>query len=104
MVSVSPLFFRKDIKTNFRNKEFFSDLVNSLDDLCTPGKTRIFIGYKNRGLTIEEKNNLWDSLRAKFTVERISVKSNVAPGHDNIINDDVGVEVWQLYKNFISQV
>ncbi|KAK9381474.1 putative methyltransferase-domain-containing protein [Kockiozyma suomiensis] len=84
--------------------EFFSDLVNSLDDLCTPGKTRIFIGYKNRGLTIEEKNNLWDSLRAKFTVERISVKSNVAPGHDNIINDDVGVEVWQLYKNFISQV
>ncbi|KAK7207714.1 putative methyltransferase-domain-containing protein [Myxozyma melibiosi] len=78
--------------------EFFADLVTSLEQLCTPGLTTIFVGYKDRGLTANEKDEIFGVLQTKFLTERVTLKSVVAPGFGAVSNDDVGVEVWKLWR------
>ncbi|KAI9491111.1 putative methyltransferase-domain-containing protein [Zychaea mexicana] len=39
--------------------EFFQDLVQALEDLSVPSTTRIYIGYKRRGLDTTEEDRFW---------------------------------------------
>lgn len=71
-------------------------LVETLDALTTRRRTRVIIGYKQRGLTKDEKEKLWETLSGKFKVEKL-------PGIDGCMDrecmsDAVGVELWQLWK------
>ncbi|KAK9460093.1 putative methyltransferase-domain-containing protein [Lipomyces oligophaga] len=79
--------------------ELFPDLLKTLDMLCKPGVTRIFIGYKHRGLTAEQETDIWTQFRRIFQVQTITSYSFIAPGYRNHKNSEFGIEIWQLTKN-----
>ncbi|KAI7881064.1 hypothetical protein K492DRAFT_207125 [Lichtheimia hyalospora FSU 10163] len=49
----------------------FPSLVHSLVQLCTPGKTVIYLGYKRRGLNEQEERIFFDKAAERFHIELV---------------------------------
>lgn len=49
----------------------FPSLVHSLVQLCTPGKTVIYLGYKRRGLKEHEERIFFDKAAERFHIELV---------------------------------
>ncbi|KAI8968249.1 putative methyltransferase-domain-containing protein [Mycotypha africana] len=84
--------------------QFFKDLVEALADL-SHDKTRIYIGYKRRGLTVQEEEEFWGLCNDHgFTVDLLKLKSG--DGSDNEVDDvlvptitrETGVQIYRLSR------
>lgn len=87
-------------------------LVDTLNALSTPGKTRVLVGYKQRGLSRAEKERVWSLFSETFLVERLGDgvldDGDAGVGHENEVDlvqgtlekpvsaKYVGVELWLL--------
>ncbi|KAK9342960.1 putative methyltransferase-domain-containing protein [Lipomyces starkeyi] len=78
--------------------EYFDVLLVTLEQLCIPGKTIIFLGYKPRGLSSEEKSELWKRLAAIFQMKEVEIQERTISGVSDIWNKSVGVEIWKLWR------
>ncbi|KAK9370672.1 putative methyltransferase-domain-containing protein [Lipomyces kononenkoae] len=80
------------------DNEYFDALLMTLDRLCIPGKTTIFLGYKSRGLSSDEKAGLWNRLAATFEMKKLDIQESIISGVSNIWSQSVGVEIWKLWR------
>ncbi|KAK9373901.1 putative methyltransferase-domain-containing protein [Lipomyces chichibuensis] len=78
--------------------EYFDVLLVTLERLCIPKKTIIFLGYKPRGLSSEEKSELWKRLAAIFQMKELEIQERIISGVSDIWNKSVGVEIWKLWR------
>ena len=46
--------------------------------MCTPGRTKVYLGYKKRGLTKDEEARFFGKLRNKFQVSVVQGLGNLA--------------------------
>ena len=46
--------------------------------MCTPGRTKVYLGYKRRGLTKDEETRFFGKLRNKFQVSVVQGLGNLA--------------------------
>ncbi|ODQ54901.1 hypothetical protein SAICODRAFT_64182 [Saitoella complicata NRRL Y-17804] len=77
--------------------EFFAPLLETLDWLCIPNKTVILLGYKQRGLTIEERTSMWNQFQERFTMRREEhVMTAGIGGFGDIDSEDVGCEIYRI--------
>ncbi|PKC75674.1 hypothetical protein RhiirA1_407444, partial [Rhizophagus irregularis] len=58
--------------------DLFDSLVQTLISVCTPGCTKIYLGYKKRGLTKEEETRFFDELGNKFQISVVQGLGNLA--------------------------
>ncbi|CAB4429502.1 unnamed protein product [Rhizophagus irregularis] len=58
--------------------DLFDSLVQTLISVCTPGRTKIYLGYKKRGLTKEEETRFFDELGNKFQISVVQGLGNLA--------------------------
>jgi hypothetical protein len=88
--------------------EHFNDLVNTLDQLCSK-KTRLYLGYKKRGLSEESENLFFDLCSQKFHIYLDNKRLIKEIGHNSAfrgwtgssftsILNETGVNIYQLVK------
>ncbi|RIA84035.1 putative methyltransferase-domain-containing protein [Glomus cerebriforme] len=58
--------------------DLFDDLIQTLMAVCTPGKTKIYLGYKRRGLNKDEEARFFDKLQNKFHKSAVQGLGNLA--------------------------
>ncbi|CAG8571940.1 12134_t:CDS:2 [Cetraspora pellucida] len=58
--------------------DLFDSLIQTLVTVCTPGRTKIFLGYKRRGLTKEEETCFFSKLQSRFRMSLLPDLENVA--------------------------
>jgi len=58
--------------------ELFDPLVQTLISMCTPGHTKIYLGYKKRGLTKDEETRFFDKLQTHFQKSVVQGLGNLA--------------------------
>ncbi|KAK9325229.1 putative methyltransferase-domain-containing protein [Lipomyces orientalis] len=80
------------------DNEYFDDLLVTLERLCIPGKTTVFLGYKPRGLSSDEKSELWSRIAGIFRMQELEVQESTITGVSGICNKTVGVEIWRLWR------
>ncbi|KAJ8101860.1 putative methyltransferase-domain-containing protein [Lipomyces tetrasporus] len=80
------------------DNEYFDDLLVTLQQLCVPGKTTIFLGYKTRGLSSDEKSELWSRIAGIFQMQELDVQESTIAGVSGICSKSVGIEIWQLWR------
>ncbi|KAK9234691.1 putative methyltransferase-domain-containing protein [Lipomyces kononenkoae] len=80
------------------DNEYFDALLLTLERLCIPGKTTIFLGYKPRGLSSGEKSEIWNRLSATFEMKKLDIQEGIISGVSNIWSQSVGVEIWKLWR------
>ncbi|CAG8668281.1 389_t:CDS:2 [Ambispora leptoticha] len=49
--------------------ELFDQLIQTFVDLCVPGRTKMYLGYKRRGLSIEQEVEFFSKLNSKFNMK-----------------------------------
>ncbi|KAI8147092.1 putative methyltransferase-domain-containing protein [Fennellomyces sp. T-0311] len=79
--------------------EFFDDLVNALDDLST-SSTRIYIGYKRRGLDSAEEERFWKTCTGHgFSISLLSNPDD--PEHKLVpeLAQQTGVHIYRLTRS-----
>ncbi|GBC05140.1 hypothetical protein RclHR1_06050018 [Rhizophagus clarus] len=58
--------------------DLFDSLIQTLLSVCTPGRTKIYLGYKKRGLSKDEEARFFDKLRNKFQRSVVQGLGNLA--------------------------
>ncbi|KAI8059302.1 putative methyltransferase-domain-containing protein [Gongronella butleri] len=78
--------------------EFFEVLVQSLADLCSE-KGRIYIGYKRRGLSIDDETRFWTLCEQHFAVTLLNDHPD-DPDHRLVpeLASQVGVKLYRLLR------
>lgn len=59
----------------------FADLVTTLEDMSTPGRTVIFLGYKRRGLNDEEEALFFQLAESKFHINVVTEHGTLNANH-----------------------
>ncbi|CAG8722491.1 13153_t:CDS:2 [Dentiscutata erythropus] len=70
--------------------DLFDSLIQTLVTVCTPGHTKIFLGYKRRGLTKEEERSFFSKLQSKFRMSLLPDLENAA--------DEGQIYIYELSK------
>ncbi|KAF0441545.1 putative methyltransferase-domain-containing protein [Gigaspora margarita] len=70
--------------------DLFDYLIQTLVTVCTPGHTKIFLGYKRRGLTKEEERSFFSKLQSRFTM-------SLLPDLDNA-EDEGQIYIYELSR------
>ncbi|KAI8368758.1 putative methyltransferase-domain-containing protein [Blakeslea trispora] len=80
--------------------QFFEDLVKALVDLSSKD-TRIYIGYKRRGLTASEEDRFWSLCAKHFdvTLLRYQGQDDIDDGLVPPMTLETGVQIYRLLPN-----
>ncbi|CAG8671615.1 3158_t:CDS:2, partial [Acaulospora morrowiae] len=57
--------------------DLFDSLIQTFVTVCTPGRTKIYLGYKRRGLTVVEEKKFFAKLQKKFKMSSLQGLPNV---------------------------
>ncbi|CAH1760707.1 8215_t:CDS:2 [Entrophospora sp. SA101] len=85
--------------------ELFDSLIQTLNTLCTPNLTKIYLGYKRRGLTKNEEKDFFNQLQKNFNMKLLTkvgdnIDGEVCDGGSvgGQINDVGIVNLYELWK------
>ncbi|CAG8504172.1 9587_t:CDS:2 [Ambispora gerdemannii] len=70
--------------------ELFDKLIQTFVDLCVPGRTKMYLGYKRRGLSIEQELEFFSKLNSKFNMK-------ILEGGGNLENE-TQVRIYELSR------
>ncbi|KAK9469111.1 putative methyltransferase-domain-containing protein [Lipomyces arxii] len=80
------------------DNELFDDLLKTLTDLCVPGRTVIFLGYKRRGLSSAEQQSQWKKLGSIFQMDQCYSQESAITGKERLSSEAAGVKLWRMWR------